>query len=51
MKQKQIALPELESPLTDFLSADELFLLGFLQGFDRKSNDLLAQDEDDDAFY
>jgi len=47
MKQKQTTYQELNSPFVEYLSAEELFLLGFLKGFNRQSNEVLAQK----AFY
>jgi len=41
MKQKQLILPEKNSILVEYLSYDELFLMGFLEGFNRKSNEII----------
>lgn len=40
---KQPILKDLDSQI-GYLSADELFLLGFLQEFNRKSNEALAKE-------
>ncbi len=43
MKQKQ-KYPEINPQYLQYLSTEELFLLGFLKGFNRKSNQILTEE-------
>lgn len=45
IKQQTLSEPELDYFVDEYLDVDEVFLLGFLQGFNRQSNQAMDQFE------